>query len=129
LSQGKAIEDLSKVIEEMGEGENTPEKEKLKSKLVKMRKEWETKMKVVQEKTNSLSADVVHFKEYEQKVDQLGPLLQRMDMAVAEVENEGLECDDLSSLLEMLNENKVKMLCTSHFCILGIILSLYGYKM
>jgi len=107
LAQGKELDNLEMALEDMGEDQSSPEGVKLKSKLLGMRQEWDKKMKVTQEKMDSLSADVINFKEYERAVEKLEPLLERLDTAVKDSERKGIKCDDLDTMLKMLAGNKV----------------------
>ena len=64
--------------------------------------------------TDSLTSDVQQLREYHKALDQLQPLLQRLDEASLGGAPEGgereggapVQCDDLEGLLDMLTGNK-----------------------
>jgi len=110
-AQSQAFEDLEKSIKDISEGQRTPEKMDLQTKLVRMRQELQSKVQKVQEKADSLSTDAIYYKQYEQTVEKLEPLLQRMDAAVVVAgEKKKLKCDNSEGILQMLAKNKVRHL-------------------
>lgn len=110
MSEGKNIEELQKVYNDLSQNEVTHEIVALKTKLESMRQEWQSKREAVEHKVQCLSTDVVHFKDYQQTVEKLEPLLQRLNAAVAStVDTDGnlMQCDNLDDLMDMIATNKV----------------------
>jgi len=70
-------------------------------------------MQAAQEKTDALSTESMHLKEYERTVEKLEPLLARMDTSVSAMEGKKIDCDNYVGLQEQLAGIEVRNLLVS----------------